>query len=1168
MEYSLKEIIKIDNRFEKSVNLSLDLDDAKKISSYIPTRSSNNILAGYIQSVTSPSDNRANILVGPYGKGKSHLLLVLLSILSQKNNRETKSLIKRMIKVSPELENTFNSISDIKPFLPIIVNPGEGSLNKSFYKALIMSLHREGFSDIIPDSYYSKAIETIQKWKREYPDTYSLFELKIGDVELALNRLEKLDEDSLKNFISIYPSLTAGSEFNPFLEDDIVAIIRSVNKQLHEKKNYAGIYIVFDEFSKYIEGHKIDQFAEDMKTLQDICELCAFSKKEQVHITCVAHKSIKSYGNSLPKEILNSFEGVAGRLSEILFVVSSKNNYELIADAIGKTELFSDFIKTNTTYKDVTADTYKLKAFNSLFTEKDYKKIVAEGCYPLTPVSSMLLLELCEKIAQNERTLFTFITGKERNSLSRAINRNKKASYIGIDTIYDYFEEAFKDDNSNIHKEWLKAEYSISKVSNDIDIKLIKTLAIINMTNVAGVGANDLFFRLSLGLNENEIEKAIERLTNEKIIVYKNISKAYEFKNNVGIDIDAEIDDCIKKFYSKLDLADVLNSVNENKYIIPKKHNQINCITRYFSNIFITGQQFEMLNNIDYLGLSNVPDGYAFFIIPDGTSQKNVNEHLIEMNLDNALLVFPETKNSIIEKAQKILAIRHLKSNKDFTENNSVLIKELNSIDAETKTEINNWIKETYLSPQKYYTNKGRMTTGIYGLNRAISDICDEVYCSAPVINNELINRHSISPQIQRARNTIIVEMLKDEDFSKYQEGTSAEATIYRAVFNSNTINTMSNAMIEIDSFVTSAIGKKQKFDIIVNKLLRVPFGMRKGVIPLYILDSLMKLNGTPVIYLNNKEVLLDEESIINIINKPSDYYLFIESKNAKKDAYLNKLEQLFLDYSNYCKEIDSKNKINRVSCLMQSWYRSLPQATVLFSTPDKKQQSIKIIQAFRALFTDFYLNPREMLFEKLPVVFNTKDLDSVFSEIKSMKQALDAHIHSLKVNVVGVIRECFKFPQNANLSKSLIDWYNSVPENTKNSVFNGTDGELLAYLSGEISSDEESIADVIAKIVTRSYIEDWNDNVINEFEEKLKQFVLAVKDKKLNISESQKITFITDDGNKKDCFVDYDPSSLSTSGSFLKNALIDTLDEFGDVTDNSEKIGILLEIAKELMKK
>ena len=73
----LKDFIEIDKKFQNSINLQLDIDNRKKLNNYIPTRSSINILNGFLENVINNKE-KANILIGPYGKGKSHLLLVLL----------------------------------------------------------------------------------------------------------------------------------------------------------------------------------------------------------------------------------------------------------------------------------------------------------------------------------------------------------------------------------------------------------------------------------------------------------------------------------------------------------------------------------------------------------------------------------------------------------------------------------------------------------------------------------------------------------------------------------------------------------------------------------------------------------------------------------------------------------------------------------------------------------------------------------------------------------------------------------------------------------------------------------------------------------------------------------------------------------------------------------
>lgn len=53
---------------------------------------------------------------------------------------------------------------------------------------------------------------------------------------------------------------------------------------------------------------------------------------------------------------------------------------------------------------------YEVPAFRSKFPEPEFKNIILKGCYPLNPIAAYLLLNISEKVAQNERTLFTFIS--------------------------------------------------------------------------------------------------------------------------------------------------------------------------------------------------------------------------------------------------------------------------------------------------------------------------------------------------------------------------------------------------------------------------------------------------------------------------------------------------------------------------------------------------------------------------------------------------------------------------------------------------------------------------------------------------------------------------------------------------------------------------------------
>ena len=100
---SLKDIIEFDNNFRNSINLYLNLNKKEKVLSYIPTQSSVRILTDYLNAVYRNKE-QATLLIGPYGKGKSHLLLVLLSIISMERNEENSKIIEQLINKIYNLE--------------------------------------------------------------------------------------------------------------------------------------------------------------------------------------------------------------------------------------------------------------------------------------------------------------------------------------------------------------------------------------------------------------------------------------------------------------------------------------------------------------------------------------------------------------------------------------------------------------------------------------------------------------------------------------------------------------------------------------------------------------------------------------------------------------------------------------------------------------------------------------------------------------------------------------------------------------------------------------------------------------------------------------------------------------------------------------------------------
>lgn len=1161
----LSDVVKIDNRFEKSVNLLLDLGNPARISTYIPTRSSVNILGEYLRNVQAHSAERATVLIGPYGKGKSHLLLVLLSVLSGKKAKETDELLAKIEAVSPSVGSLCKDIYDeSRPMLPVILNAGNGSLSDAFLKSLMYALKKEGLQEISPDSYYSEALKTIERWKGKYPATYAGMTEAVRDEGIGkfTERLASMDPGALESFKKIYPELTAGGTFSPLIADEVIDIYRSVTRILCESYGYRGIHIIFDEFSKYIEGHPADTFSADMKTLQDMCELANSSKEEQIHLTAVAHKAIKAYGNRLPKEILNAYRGVEGRIKEVNFLVSSQNNYELIANAIIKADGFKEFIRSDELFAAVSDESYKTSVFKSLFRKEDYDKIVCEGCYPLSPVSSMLLLNLCEKVAQNERTVFTFLTDRS-SGLSGFISETEGMDYADADRIYDYFANTFREEaDGAVHDEWLKAEYALEKTEDKNCRKLLKALAVIRMINRQDefpASANNLGLASGLA-EEEELQKAIDVLQAEELIIYRPRNAAYEFRKSIGVDVDKVVRDTIATKFASANITEQLNEILAEKYTLPKKHNQDKFITRYFAHRFLSAESFAALEQYGYLTLDNHPDG-AVLLITGDIDEEAVIKKTQALGDGRIVVILPRKECTVIDKIKYLLAVRHLRNDKEFVEDNAVLKRELDDTEQDLSKEINLWIKDAYFGNDQVITSAGKVPVGQFGLNRIVSDLCDRIYSATPVINNELINRHEISPQNIKARNTIIEDLISGCNYDKYATGTGPADTMGRATLIAAAEDEgVENARRIIKDFVVSCEGQKVCFKELFDRLMAPPVGMRKGVIPIYLTECLADLEDMPVVYAGTRELQLSPETINNLTADPGTYYLYVEKETAQKEEYLLAMEKLYEDFANKCRDIDKKNRLARLACMIQAWYRGLPQTSKTFMLPDDEKMNMKKIAAYRKLFMGVSINPREVLFDLIPRAFGTEEYDVAAKKAARAKKAIDEHIHHMKKSVEDAIRETLDFG-SSDLKMSLKEWYANLPSASKEAVYDGEAQAFLTVIRSLNTTDNDEICDAVSRAVTGLFIEDYRDDTMGLFDKNLKAIQGEVGKKTQTRQENGKRISIEADGKIASFAYSFDPDSVSSTGSFYANALEEMNEEFP--LSNEERVGILMEMVK-----
>ena len=414
MALTYSDILAQNVAFQRAVNLSMDQGRLQLVDSYIPTAASANILARFLLAAIQPGADRASILIGPYGKGKSHTLFVAMSVLSEQGDEAEAvfaRLAERLELVSKDAANLVRRIRyDAIRLLPVVVNDRYLDIRQAFLASLRTALQAAGLTDIMPDNYFQRCLETISRWKKEYPNTHADYihylrtrGEKPEDFEA---RLRQFDASALSIFRDCHQAILSGTTFDPLLESDAPTLYRFVAEALRTKGAWNGLFVVFDEFGKYLES--AESGGDRFKALQDLAEICSRSEETCLMLTCISHKAISEYATNLNQTQRISFRTVEGRFQPIYFTTTFEGSFSLIAGALGRNlALYQQFIGNHRAEQSSTvAECAALGCFAGY--EHSVEEIVSQ-CFPMHPLTTLSLMKLSEQAAQNERTLFTFL---------------------------------------------------------------------------------------------------------------------------------------------------------------------------------------------------------------------------------------------------------------------------------------------------------------------------------------------------------------------------------------------------------------------------------------------------------------------------------------------------------------------------------------------------------------------------------------------------------------------------------------------------------------------------------------------------------------------------------------------------------------------------------------
>lgn len=1180
MKYS--SLASSNRNFQSSVNLQFDINKRNKIDSYIPTKQSVAILKRYLNAIynTGYNEDNATVLIGPYGRGKSHLLLVMSQIMSGENNSVDKECLEDLFGRISHIDNETAELAKMiidrkKPMLPVIINSNYSDINQSFILALREALERSELTDLLPETYFDSALSMINTWETGYESAYRSFAKLLKEKKTTPAKIKEglsvCGREEYILFCEVYPKVTNGAEFNPMQNTDVVKMYSQTAAALCEQKNYSGIYIIFDEFSKFLESTAANQNMQNFKLIQDFSELAARSGEVQIHICCVTHKEILDYSQS------DSFRTVDGRFKKVYFVASSEQSYELVANAIEHSNEFENFYNKHIEqFGIVSQSVYRTNIFKDLCEDK-YEEIIVRNCFPLHPITVYTLIKVSELVGQNERTLFTFLSQSEEYTFPDFLSEERDENglyYLTIDRIFDYFSELFRIEvfDPRIHSIWAKTNTALKQTDDPNQRKILKSIAVINIIKDSEFIPVSNNIKAAVNMSDEEYNYSIEQLTRSHILTIRRDGQ-YAFLTPNGVDIRKTIRNNIEQGLVKLDRPAILKNAYSVPYILPRQYNSERCMMRYFRTTFMESKDFWEYGG-NFAEIMNGADGLIIHLIADKAEETyHIEQKLNELGLPiNIIVCVSEcwTENDLLKEYSAACMLQKSKAAEDMHFRDELLIYKEDLF--KSIQEIVNRIY-TPSNPNTAYYNEQECLEDITKpmmLNRELSRICSEYYSHSPVVNNEMINKNHLTPQIKKARAKAIDWILEYPDNIPAMEGYGPEVSVFRSAIsvmgldNSDTSNDndLSMALEIIGGYIEEGERRSVSFSEIFSALTASPYGMRKGIIPIYIAYVMRKYQDRIVVYLKNKEISLTGEIFNNIDDAPNDYEFNVEVGTKERNDYIDAVIGLFSD----SEKQNAGNRRNTATELMQDWFRGLPKFARIYRSDygSEIKEVSGSIKMLRKKLLMYDVNSYDLMFRFIPEIFECEDYADITKQLSNFVEDSENFIPKFKVYLAERVKKLFNNKMDGSLSAVMTDWYEKLSDRTKKNVFDADTNAVIKFIVTNTVYDDSYVVSTLAKNITMLAVEDWSDDTVDKFIDSISRVVETVNNYENTSSsdEEQQVSIsLSIDGIKYERSLD--DTEISPLAETTLYNIEETFEDYGDSITVQERISILLKLLK-----
>ena len=819
---SIKNKVKINTHYTRSVNLERDSESVDVLQAYIPTSRAIRTLERVASALGKEQAPRAWSLIGPYGSGKSSFSVFAADLLATSNGQLNKIAHRKLAEASPRLQKTIRAgLRGSRGMLKVLVTGSPEPMAKRIVAA------------------FQNALESAWSNRR-------------GKRPLVFNQLQALMDA---------PELSVS---------EVMKFVSNLQDTL-EKLGYAGVVLIVDELGKFLEYEARHYGANDIYLLQALAEHACNGHQCNLLLFVMLHQSFEQYAKGLGENLKNEWSKVQGRFEEVPFIESSEQVLRVVSNAFEHQLSQADKKHIRAYANDAVNVLIKVGALPATMKKREAVNLF-ESCYPLHPVSALVLPVLCQKVAQNERTLFSYLGSREDYGLADLLEQlDSVKDWVQPHHVFDYFinnQTAALSDYAT-HRRWAEVVTAMERLGDatEADLVLLKTIGLLNIIGAkGGLKASSEILQLCFDKSVN-VAKTIKSLSSKSVITYRKFNGEYRVWQGSDFDLEEALQDSLNHT-GEFELADVLNEQGALQPVVARRYTIRSGTLRYFTPHFVDARSFHKTPPKEtyprlILFVAGAQDDEKIFF-------EDATRHFSQLDI----LALCKNGSQLREATSEVIALRHVGTSRQELSSDPIAKREFEDrlTAAETSQEL--ILGQLLESPEEsewFHRGKQLELRNKRDFQEQLSKVLEKVYSKSPELHNELVNRDKPSAQANAARIKLLHGMIDSPELTDLGvDKFPPEKAIYRSIlFKTGLHREVSlnkwafappkkrtpffHVWRRIDQFLESTEDSPKSFADLNQVLMAPPYGVKAGILPIIYLATYCAQQQELAVYENRQ---------------------------------------------------------------------------------------------------------------------------------------------------------------------------------------------------------------------------------------------------------------------------------------------------------------------------